>query len=31
MPVVSVGEARFERGPAAARLQEALRRYAGEA
>jgi branched-subunit amino acid aminotransferase/4-amino-4-deoxychorismate lyase len=30
MPVVSVGEARFERGPAAARLQEALRRYAGE-
>jgi 4-amino-4-deoxychorismate lyase len=31
MPVVSVAGARFERGPAAARLQETLRRYAGEA
>ncbi|HET8527780.1 MAG TPA: aminotransferase class IV [Gaiellaceae bacterium] len=30
MPVVSVGGARFARGPAAARLQQALRRYAGE-
>jgi branched-subunit amino acid aminotransferase/4-amino-4-deoxychorismate lyase len=31
MPVVSVAGARFERGPAASRLQETLRRYAGEA
>jgi branched-subunit amino acid aminotransferase/4-amino-4-deoxychorismate lyase len=29
MPVVAVGEHRFERGPAAAGLQESLRRYAG--
>jgi branched-subunit amino acid aminotransferase/4-amino-4-deoxychorismate lyase len=29
MPVVAVGEKTFERGPAAAELQNALRRYAG--
>lgn len=29
MPVVAVGNATFERGPAAAELQKALRRYAG--
>jgi 4-amino-4-deoxychorismate lyase len=29
LPVVAVGEARFELGPAAAELQSALRRYAG--
>jgi len=31
MPVVAVGENTFERGPAAAELQNALRRYAGSA
>lgn len=29
MPVTQVGDRRFERGPTAARLQDALRRYAG--
>jgi branched-chain amino acid aminotransferase len=29
MPVVQVGDRTFERGETAARLQEALRRYAG--
>ena len=31
MPVTAVGETVFERGPAAAELQNALRRYAGGA
>jgi len=31
MPVRSVGNAKFELGPAAAELQHALRRYAGGA
>jgi branched-subunit amino acid aminotransferase/4-amino-4-deoxychorismate lyase len=31
MPVVAIGETAFERGPAAADLQAALRRYAGSA